>query len=51
MMKFNKEATRCQQEQDEKQHYNMVVGSKSLTINTVEKEVHFKNQGGIYYDN
>lgn len=40
-MKFNKEATECQQRQAKKQHLNkiinMVVGSKSLTINTVEQ--------------
>jgi flagellin len=37
MMKFNNEVARCQQGQAEKQHYNMVVSSKSLTINTVEQ--------------
>jgi hypothetical protein len=51
MMKFNNEATGCQQGQAEKQHYNRVVGSKSLTINKKDKDVlKLKFKEEFYYD-
>jgi hypothetical protein len=51
MINFNNKSTACQQGQAEKQqHYNMVVGSKSLTINKGQGCPKLKFKEEFYYD-
>jgi hypothetical protein len=51
MLKFNNKVVRCQQGYARKKHYNMVVGSKSSTINKDKDVQKTKFKEEFYYDN